>query len=119
MPTVKVKFPNDYKSRRYAYTAPEGDWKVGDLAVVDSPSSGYTITTVEEVEAAEYPGNKPVVGMVALEAYKTHLANLSRKAEILAQLERAQKALAESERFLALSSDPALASPLAELEALK
>ena len=119
MATVKVKFLSDYKDRRYFYTAPDGDWKAGDLAVVDSPSSGFTLTEVVEVDAQTYEGNKPVVGMVSLDSYNQSKANFARRKEILAQLERAAAAKAETERFTHLRNDPAMAGLLEELENLK
>jgi hypothetical protein len=117
MPTVKVTFAGN--NRRYAYSAPEGDWVKGDLAVVDSPTSGFVIVTVEEVDPADYDGNKPVVGMVSLAAYRARQAQLARKAEIIAQLERAAKARSEVDKFAHLRGDASLAALLEELESIK
>jgi hypothetical protein len=114
MPTIKVVF-NGTPNRTYTYTAPEGEWAPDDLAVVDSPSSGFTLTTVTEVLPGELPGNKHVVGMVSLQAHKLRLAAEARKKEIIAQLERAEKALKEADRFAHLRADPALAELIAEL----
>ena len=119
MPTIKARFLRDTSERLYSYTAPEGDWKPGDLAIVDSPSSGFTIVEIADYLPDDFKGNKPVVGIISIEPYNQHLANLARKAEILAQLERANKARAEVERFSHLKSDPALAALVEELENLK
>lgn len=121
MSTLKVAFASDTllgKNRSYSYTAPAGDYAVGDLVIVDSPSSGFVITTLLSVEEADYEGNKPVVGVVSLQAYKDHQAKLARKKEILAQLDRAAKERAEVDRYAHLASDPALAALVAELKGL-
>lgn len=116
MPTVKVTFPSS--AQFYSYAAPKGDWKIGDLAVVESPSSGFTLTTIQEIEEATYPGNKHVVGIVSLDNYNDRKAKAARKQAIIKQLERAEKALKEADRFAHLRSDPALANLLTELDDL-
>lgn len=119
MPTVKVTFQSYDPNRKYAYTAPEGDWKVGDLAVVDSPKSGMVVVIITEILSDSFPGNKHVVGIVSMDAYNQRKANAARKEEILKQLERANAERAELDRFAHLKADPALASLLTELETLK
>ena len=119
MATVKVTFLNASTDRRYSYTAPEGDWKVDDLAVVDSPSSGFVLTRVVEVNTQTYDGNKPVVGMVSLDSYNQSKANFVRRREIIAQLERAMAAKDEIARFAHLRNDPGMVGLLEELENLK
>jgi len=116
MPTAKVTFQGS--SKRYSYTIPEGDWQTGDLIIVDAPSTGYTLTSLVEVEAAEYPGNKIAVGAVSLQGYRDHLTKLARKAEIVAQLDRAAAAQASLSKYAHLRNDPALAALVVELEQL-
>lgn len=98
MHTVKVKFNHDrgYGARTYGYWAP-AEWEcvVGDTLLVDSPQTGLTAVTVQEVAPERTP--QALVRAVC----KVDVAEWAREKQMMqnkANLEKRIKTLAGSLR---------------------
>ena len=130
MATIEVVFTNaanifedpDYVLglKRYSYNCHDiTDLEVGDIAVIENPSSGLTITRIVGFSEGTHVGNKLVVGTISLRSYREAKEREARAMEIRKQLERNLKARADIDRFRVLADDPASAVLLQELESLK
>jgi multidrug resistance efflux pump len=89
---IKVTFESGPKL--YAYQCPY-DVEVGQKVIVDSPSMGYVVVEVAEVDVEDDKATKRVVNTIDDTDYKNHLNKLERTKQIKAKLEQKKKEVEE------------------------
>lgn len=90
---IKVTFESG--PRLYAYQCPYAV-AVGQKVIVDSPSMGYVVVEVAEVDAKDdNKATKRVVNTIDDTDYKNHLNKLERTKQIKAKLEQKKKEVEE------------------------
>lgn len=119
---VTVKFPGSAKKYCYTYDGTKEVEKL-DLAVVDSPYSGPTLVTVEEVRPAsqsEKLGFKPVMEIVSLAEERRRKENEVKARIIEEKLNEKMQQLSKFMIYQQLATaDPEAADLLKQLKELQ
>lgn len=128
--TVYVCFQHDLRpelnlihrpTKQYVYLTTLDDISVGDIVVVDSPTTQYTCVKVVRVDrnTMHFSANKWVVQKIDDSYYKNLLEQIRRRNELEAALNKALKEFERTMfRTIAAREDPHIASLIAEINRL-
>ena len=103
MNTVTVMFNST--TQLYAYLTDIEGVEVGDILVVDSPSSGFvcvTVTSVNETADSVEKATKWIVSKVDVAGHKARLEKAERRKLLTAKLKKMQEEALEADQFAAL-----------------
>lgn len=120
---LTVTFANSYTTKTYDYYSGEPDVEANDLAIVNSPNSGWTLVTIVGVREAvlgDDDKHKPVLQVASLSAERNRVKNEALAKIIKAKLAKLEAKRTDAERYSALAAaDPEAAKLLEQLKILE